>query len=107
MSDKRLVAANIELSQMQDELQAMNQRGLEAATAMLRYKGQVKLLTMALEKYAFHAADCARRQMHECSEGTFCVMDLNDEKCTCGLAEIVTPDPVPEAPKSSIIITGE
>ena len=84
---------------LEAELAAMNARGRDIAAQFLRARGQVVLLTRALEKYAFHAADCARRQMHVCADGgeTIPSAVLADCECTCGLDRIVTADATPDA----------
>ena len=89
----------VRIAVLEAELAAMNARGRDIAAQFMRARGQVVLLTRALEKYAFHAADCARRQMHVCADGgeTIPSMVLADTACTCGFERIVTPDPTPDA----------
>ena len=84
---------------LEAELRAMNERGKQIAAQLMRARGQVVLLTKALETYGFHRADCARRQMHVCADGgeTIPSMVLADTACTCGFERIVTPDPTPDA----------
>ena len=92
-------AAAVRVRVLEADLAAMNTRGREIAAQFMRARGQVVLLTRALEKYAFHAADCARRQLHVCADGgeTIPSAVLADCACTCGLDAIVTPDPTPDA----------
>ena len=89
----------VRIAVLEAELAAMNARGRDIAAQFMRARGQVVLLTRALEKYAFHAADCARRQMHVCADGgeTIPSAVLADTACTCGLDAIVTPEPTPDA----------
>ena len=89
----------VRIAVLEAELAAMNARGRNIAAQFMRARGQVVLLTRALEKYAFHAADCARRQMHVCADGgeTIPSAVLADCECTCGLDAIVTPEPTPDA----------
>lgn len=93
---------------LEQELGEMNAAGARLTTEILKLRGQVELLSRALEKYGFHSIECARRQLHVCEEGEIPSAVLADCECTCGLDKIVTPDPVvaEEPVKSSSIILG-
>ena len=95
MSDKQVVAANVLISQLQDELRAMNTAGIRLQQAYLAERGKVVLLTRALEVFGRHRDDC----------DFLTRTDLSDQ-CTCGFAEIVTPDTPPADASPSIIIPG-